>query len=124
MVKLLEKLSGQNAGVTVRRLLFFIAFYLYVWLGIEPHLIYHGGGVITNFPFFYLDLAFLQKFLTYPGGAVEYIAAFLSQFLYYSWAGAIVVTLQGWVIFKCSDYIIKRTGSGTFFSRSINPPAE
>ncbi len=112
MVKLLEKLSGQNAGVMVRRLLFFIAFYVYVWLGIEPHLIYHGGGMITNFPCFYLGWAFLEKFLTYPGGAVEYIAAFFSQFLYYSWAGAIVVTLQGWVIFKCSDYFIKRTGAG------------
>jgi len=111
MGKLVEKLSGQNAGVMVRRLVFFIVFYLYVWLEIEPHLIFHGGGVITNFPCFYLGWAFLEKFLTYPGGAVEYIAAFLSQFLYYSWAGAIVVMVQGWVIFKCSDYFIKRTGA-------------
>jgi hypothetical protein len=112
MVKLVGKLSGQNAGGTVRKLVFFIVFYLYVWLEIEPHLIFHGGGVITNFPCFYLDWSFLEKFLTYPGGAVEYITAFLSQFLYYSWAGAVVVTVQGWFIFKCSDYIIKRTGAG------------
>jgi len=111
MVKLVEKLSGQNAGGTVRRLVFFIVFYLYVWLEIEPHLIFHGGGMITNFPCFYFGWSFLEKFLTYPGGAVEYIAAFLSQFLYYSWAGAIVLTVQGWVIFKCSDYFIKRTGA-------------
>ncbi len=122
MVKLVGKLSGQNAGVMVRRIVFFIAFYLYVWLVIEPHLIYHGGGVITNFPCFYLGWEFLEKFLTYPGGAVEYIAAFLSQFLYYSWAGAIVVTLQGWVIFKCSDYFIKRTGArGLGFVCYIGP---
>ncbi|MHC4740211.1 MAG: DUF6057 family protein [Planctomycetota bacterium] len=122
MVKLVGKLSGQNAGVTVRRLVFFIAFYVYVWLEIEPHLIYHGGGVITNFPCFYLGWEFLEKFLTYPGGAVEYIAAFLSQFLYYSWAGAILVTLQGWVIFTCSDYFIKRTGTrGLGFVCYIGP---
>ena len=106
----------------MRRLIFFIVFYVYVWLEIEPHLIYHGSGVITNFPCFYLGWEFLEKFLTYPGGAADYIAAFLSQFLYYSWAGAIVVTVQGWVIFKSIDYFIKKTGArGLSFVSYVGP---
>lgn len=122
MVKLAGQFSGQNGGVTVRRLIFFIAFYVYVWLEIEPHLIFHGGGVITNFPCFYVGWEFLVKFLTYPGGAIEYLTAFLSQFLYYSWAGAIVVTVQGWVIFKSIDYFIKKTGArGLSFVNYVGP---
>ncbi len=71
------------------------------------HLIYHGGGVITNFPPFYKDWAFFRESLTYPGGLVEYISAFLSQFLYYPWAGAIVITLQAWLIFICTGCFFK-----------------
>ena len=82
-----RKLLGQNMGGPARSLLFFIFFYLYLWLGVDLHLIYHGGGVITNFPPFYKDWAFFREFVTYPGGLVEYISAFLSQFLYYPCAG-------------------------------------
>ena len=87
--------------------IFFIFFYLYFWLYVDLKLIYHGAGIITNFPVFYKDMSFFLKFLSYPGGPVEYLSAFLSQLFYYSWAGAIVVTIQACLMCLCLDYMLK-----------------
>jgi len=82
-------------------------FFLYLWLNINPRLIYHGGGVIEDFPVFFRGWAFFQQFVSYPGGPVEYLSAFLSQFLYYSRAGALVLTLLAWLICMCTGAYIK-----------------
>ncbi|MHC4738601.1 MAG: DUF6057 family protein, partial [Planctomycetota bacterium] len=89
-----QKLSSQNPGGPIRSFVFFILFYLYFWLEVDLRLIYHSGGVISNFPAFFRGWAFFRQFMAYPGGPAEYLSAFLSQFFYYSWAGAFVVTLQ------------------------------
>jgi hypothetical protein len=103
-----RKLSNQSLGRAARTLLFFILFYLYLWLEVvDLRLIYHGGGMITNFPVFYRGWTFFRPFLSYPGGPVEYVCAFLSQLLYIGWAGAIVVTAQAWLICLCTGYILK-----------------
>jgi hypothetical protein len=60
---------------------FFISFFLYVYIGINPELYYQSQE-----PVFFFDSNFFQEFLSYPGGLTEYIDAFLSQFYYYSWA--------------------------------------
>lgn len=87
--------------------LFFILFYLYLWLYVDLRLIYHGAGIITNFPVFYKGRAFFLPFLSYPGGPIEYLSAFLSQLFYFSWAGALVVTIQAWMFSVCIDYLLK-----------------
>jgi len=107
MLNSFRKLLCQNTAGLARSLLFFIFFYLYLWLVVDLHLIYHGGGLITNFPPFYKNWAFFTEFLTCPGGLVEYISAFFSQFLYYPWAGAFVITLQAWLIFICTGCLFK-----------------
>ena len=107
MPNLFRKLSSQNLGRPIRSLLFFIFFYLYLWLEVDLRLIYHGGGMITNFPVFFRGWAFLKGFTSHPGGPVEYLSAFLSQFFYIGWAGAVVVTLQAWLICVCTDYFLK-----------------
>jgi hypothetical protein len=68
---------------------------------------YHGAGVITDFPVFYKGWAFFQTFLSYPGGPVEYISAFLSQLFHFSWAGALVVTVQAWLLSTCIACLLK-----------------
>jgi hypothetical protein len=90
-------------------LIFFTLFYLYLWLYVDMRIIYHGAGVITNFPVFYKGWTFFQTFLSYPGGPVEYISAFLSQLFYYSWAGALVVTVQAWLLSACIGCLLKVT---------------
>jgi hypothetical protein len=74
---------------------------------VDLRLIYHGAGIITNFPVFYKGWSFFLPFLSYPGGPLEYLSAFLSQFYYYSWAGALVVTVQAWLLSVCTDYLLR-----------------
>jgi len=70
-------------------------------------LIYGGGGVVTNFPVFFKGWAFFHTFLSRPGGLLEYISAFLSQSFYYSWLGALVLTLQAWLFYACTGHFLK-----------------
>jgi len=91
--------------------LFFTFFYLYFWLYVDLKLIYHGAGIITNFPVFYKCWTFFVPFLSYPGGPVEYLSAFLSQLFYYSWAGALVITVQASLMCLCLNYLLKAANS-------------
>ena len=79
--------------LTLRAVAFFVLLYLYVWLRIEPVLLYFRVG--PRFPSFRLGLPFLWESASYPGGMVEYVSALLSQFYYYPLVGALVVTLVG-----------------------------
>lgn len=106
----------RQAKVTTNRLglplsiPFFILFYLYFLFEIDPRLIYHGAGLIDNFPTFFKGWDFLEKFLAYPGGLLTYASAFLAQFFYYAWTGAAVVTAQVWAMCLCIDAILSNLG--------------
>jgi len=104
---ILKQHSSQSLERLLQSFIFFIFFYLYLWLYVDLRLMYHGAGVITNFPAFYKGWTFFLPFLSYPGGPVEYLSAFLSQFFYYSWAGALVVTVQAWLLSVCVGYLLK-----------------
>ena len=69
-------------------------YFLFVWLWIDPTLLYYGDGSLS-FPTFAVGLEFLSDFLLRPGGPIEYLAAFLSQCCYYGWAGALTITVLG-----------------------------
>ncbi len=107
MPNLFRKLLSQNRSRPLRTVLFFVLFYLYLWLRVDLRLIYHSGQTITNFPAFFRTWAFFRHLAPYPGGLVEYLSAFLSQFFYIGWAGALVVTLQAALICLCCDYFFK-----------------
>jgi len=83
-------------GPLLHDLLLFSLFFLYLWLVVEPHLIFHGSDRIANFPPFYTTWSFFISHLYRLGGPVDYMSAFLSQLFYYSWAGALVITAQAW----------------------------
>jgi len=104
---IIKQHSSQGLERLLQSFLFFILFYLYLWLYVDLRLMYHGAGIITNFPVFYKGWTFFLPFLSYPGGPLEYSGAFLSQFFYYSWAGALVVTVQAWLLSVCIDYLLK-----------------
>ncbi len=103
----IKQYSRLGLGRLLQSFLFFILFYLYLLLYVDLRLMYHGAGIITNFPVFYKGWTFFLPFLSYPGGPLEYLSAFLSQFFYYSWAGALVVTVQAWLLSICIDYLLK-----------------
>jgi hypothetical protein len=103
----LRKLLSQDIGRTSRSLIFFILFCLYLWFVVDLRFLYSGGGIATNFPVYFNGWAFFQGFLAHPGGPLEYLAALLSQLFYISWAGALVVTLQAWLMSMCIGCILK-----------------
>jgi hypothetical protein len=102
-----SNLQSKQLRSLLRSFIFFILFYLYLRLSVDLRLIYHGGGMITNFPVFFKGWEFFRDFLSYPGGLVEYLSAFLSQLFYIGWAGALVVTIQAWLISEIIDYFFK-----------------
>jgi len=100
---------------------FFVLFYLYVWLRVETHLIYDGLGLTRSFPIFVRDLGFFKKFLRYPGGPVEYLAALLSQYYYYSWLGALIITVLAALGFLAGNRFFKLVGGRHFRVLSLVP---
>ncbi|HUT47409.1 MAG TPA: DUF6057 family protein [Sedimentisphaerales bacterium] len=86
---------------------FFGLYYLYVYLCVEPTLFYHGHIFKLKFPVFSLDVSFIKSFLVRPSGFVECLSSFLSQFYYYSWAGALVITLIGWLFYMAAGPFVK-----------------
>ncbi len=90
---------------------FYLLFYLYLAFAVDLRLLYNGGGLIDNFPTFYVDGEFLKGQLAYPAGMIEYVSAFLAQLFYYSWAGAAVVTCQGWLIGLGTDAYLQEIGA-------------
>ena len=101
---------SNNRGWVIIRTVFFSLFYLYLWLVVKPHLIYYGCGEITNFPVFYKGWAFFNEVVPHPGGPIKYLSDFLSQLLYYSWAGALVLTVHALLICVFTGYYLKKIG--------------
>ncbi len=73
--------SGVDTG------LFFVLFYLYVWLVIDPRLIHHTMGLVTPYrPFsFTTGWPFLWEHLALPGGLVMYGSRYLSALYAVGW---------------------------------------
>jgi hypothetical protein len=110
MMRLSRRLSGGVSGTAALALLFFVLYYLYLWLVVDLRLIYHGGGVILDFPVFYRGWEFFRRTAFSPGGSVEYVSAFLGQFFYIGWAGALVATVQAWLLWLCIGSIFRVAG--------------
>jgi len=106
----------------IQGLIFFVLFYLYLWLEVDLRLVYHGGPMVVNFPAFFKGGEFFRPYLSYPAGVLEYLSAFLSQLFHYSWAGALVVTLQAWLLSVCTAAFLKAVNAFTLRgTRFIGP---
>ncbi len=101
---------SNNRGWAIIRTVYFSLFYLYLWMVVKPHLIYYGCGEITNFPVFYKGWVFFNEIVPHPGGPIKYLSDFLSQLLYYSWAGALVLTVHAMLICVFTGYYLKKIG--------------
>ncbi len=98
---------------TARAVLPLLLFYLYVWLVIDPRLIYHSLGLLTDYSAFAFSdgWPFLQEHLARPGGLVEYLGALGSQLFCFGWAGALVVTAMAWSLCLFAD-LMTALGAG------------
>jgi len=96
-------------GQAVLSLMFFALLFLYLWQVVDLRLIYSIGAT-TTFPVFFKGWAFFREQILHLGGAVTYLSALLSQFFHYSWAGALIVTLQAWLLAACTGYLLRSVG--------------
>jgi hypothetical protein len=73
-------------------LIFFLLGALYLWLVVEPHLIYQCFGTILPDAYpFATGWPFLNNSFDLPGGFVAYVSGFLSQGFYYSSLGTVII---------------------------------
>lgn len=77
----------------------FLGLFVYVWKGIEPHLLYYGFGVFTPYPVFTLEGSFVRAALSTPGGILSALAALLAQSYSHAWLGALVIVTVLGVLF-------------------------
>ncbi len=82
-----------NLTRIILTLIFFLFFFLYIRFIVNPVLIFQQQN-----PVFFLDTKFLYEYMSYPGGIIEYISAFLSQFTYYPLIGAFIFTFIAVVV--------------------------
>ena len=92
-----KKLFGGGSGVSM---VFFGAFYFFLWLYIQPELIYHYFEITRRSLFFETGWKFLRDYLSYPSGPSQYLAAFLTQLCCFSWLGALCITLLAWALYR------------------------
>ncbi len=69
----------------------FLGLFVYLWKGIEPHLLYYGFGVFTAYPVVAWEGSFLRATFRTPGGPVRLLAALLAQSYSHAWLGALAV---------------------------------
>ena len=78
-----------------QNLIFIVLAMLYLWLVVEPRLIYQCfGTILPDAPVYLTGWPFLTGSLHLPGGFVMYMSGFLSQGYYYSWLGALIIVLS------------------------------
>ncbi len=73
--------------------LFFTGFFLYVWLLVEPHLVYHGLYRLLPAPIrFQTDWRFFAASLSQVGGLLAYLSGFCSHCFAFPYAGVAIIT--------------------------------
>ena len=90
---------------STRAIVFLALFFFYIWMRIDPRLIYH-----VQEPVFFRGWAFFRDFLAYPGGLTEYLSAFLSQSFYVSWFGALTIIAVAWLVCVCTRAFTEAVG--------------
>jgi hypothetical protein len=96
---------------------FFVLGFLYVWLRIEPALEYEHSA-----PVFLLSRSFFRPFLTYPGGLVDYAAAFLAQLSRDDRLGALSFTVMGVLIYLAARTLLGKLSGGAPSVAPYGPP--
>jgi len=90
----------------------FLGLFIYLWKGIEPHLLYYGFGVFTAYPVISLEGTFLRAAFRAPGGPISALAALLSQSYSQSWLGALTIAATLGVLFLGIQYLLRTVQVG------------
>lgn len=85
--------------------MFFGLICLFFLIVVDPRLVYHAQE-----PAFLLGEDFFSGFAGYPGGLIWYISAFLTQFYRYPPAGALIITILVFLIYRQTEVFLKAIG--------------
>lgn len=91
-------------------LIFFAGMFLYTGLIIRPALIYSAFGRFIDYPEFRMTGSFFMECVNRPGGLLDYSYGFLSQWFYYNWAGATILTVLALAIHACAASLLDSPG--------------
>ncbi|MBN1817962.1 MAG: hypothetical protein JW828_11430 [Sedimentisphaerales bacterium] len=98
--------------IPVFTVLFFLALFVYVYVWIEPPLLYYSFGVYTDYPHFSLSWSFVERCLAEPGGPVRLVCGFLSQWFVYPFAGAAIIAASAWLAFAATQSLFREVSHG------------
>lgn len=111
-----------RSGDLLGSLVLFCVFVYCCWQFIDLRLIYHGGGVIANFPVFYWGWDFLHEFLSRPGGLLNYAHALLSQGLFHPLAGPLAIATLAALLYLGQDVFLRSFGANRIRFLGYAPP--
>ena len=90
--------------------LFFVGCFLYLFLVVEPGLVYFAFGDFVDFPEFSFDYSFFAERVFTPGGAAGYAGDFLSQWFYYPAAASLIITAVAFAFWLLTFLMIAIVG--------------
>ncbi len=102
-----DKGSNRDISRLIQTVFFLGLCYLYVYLWIDPTIIYHGHGQTLLYPLSHSLTGAYDGYPAFPGKAVMSLAAWLPYFYYHSWAGALIITaIAGWLCIGIDQFMI------------------
>ena len=103
---------GHDLGRFIQTCVFFIIFFIFVWLWLDTKLIYHGHGHSVIYPICTSTLNTFSDYPAFPGKTTMYLAARLSYYYYFSWAGALIITVIAWMLSVGTDKFVTTVSGG------------
>ena len=104
------------------RAVLFLGLFLYVWQGIQSHLLYYGFGVFTAYPVFSWESSFLRTRFSTPGGPLAALAALLAQTYRSPSLGALVIVAVTGMLFLGTQRLLRSMGAGKLRDLAWVPP--
>ncbi len=113
--------SRQRLHAAARPALFFVLFFLLVCLWIDPKLIYHGHGQYLSYQIYVPGMRTFVDSPPFPGKPMAFLSAMLAHYYYYSWAGALIITLTAWLLSVGTDKFITPVDGGRYWPLRFVP---
>jgi len=93
--------------------------FFYLWLRIDPSLYY-----MAQEPIFQVTASFLEEYLSYPGGIVDYASTFLSQSFVYPMVSAVIIAIVLFLISYATLHLLRLTdGKRVWYTAHLFPAA-
>ena len=104
--------GNPGTGTTTRWGLFVLLFFLFVWLWIEPALIYYAHGWMLRYTIYVPGMGTFEDVPYFPGAVAKWVSGLLAHYYYYSVVGAVIITVvAGLLCFGADRFIAAVSGA-------------